>query len=254
MAATATLAPVIDFTTSEARITRARHHQSELEQAVESWHAGQPYHRDLTLTDLGSYIERAEYPYPVPGDLRFMVSDAAHEARAALDNLVGAIRPDGPTDVSGFPIKATPEAFAMSVRRELQGVPHWAVQAIRDLQPFSGSVVKCIGHQLLLLHNVARLDRHRAPALHASLVRIDYVEHDGGKVQMRGDWKTWAEVEYEPGRGGKAHFKVKVEFTDGPFMGWEVTSGTGSMVSAAEQAIAYVKRSRPVNPPTAQPG
>jgi hypothetical protein len=136
-----------------------------------------------------------------------------HQARAALDNLVGALREGGPTSRSAYPVVLTDPDFEATVGDSLKGVPDWAIQVIRRVQPFSDDPSQAYGgKQLRLLHDMARLDRHRAPHLHASLVQIDHVEG------------------------------YSVQFTDGPLAGFEVAGATRSLIGIAEWTIGLIRQ------------
>jgi len=236
-----TLRIVTNYSIPLARIARAQHHVGELQRALKAYRDSRPFRIEADYTDHGTVIERADNPAPVPGDLSLIVSDAVHQTRAALDNLVGALREGGPTGKTAFPVTLNAEDFEKAAEVSLKGVPGWAVEAIRRMQPFAEEPwQRHIGEQLRTLHDMARFDRHRAPLLHSALVQIDYVE--GKTVQMRGDWRTWAEVEYEPGQVDRTHFKAEVKFADGPLAGFEVIGGTQSLVRTAEATIAQIRQ------------
>lgn len=239
-AVAATLAGVGDFRAVDARIARAQRHVADLEASVGAWVARPPYRWDMTSTPNGTLVERVDSILPAPLELAMIASDAIHQARAALDNAVGAIRPGGPTGDSEFPIRDDPDLYETAAARALAGLPDWATDLIRRMQPFSNDPWAYVGEELFDLHRMAREDRHRAPALHVALLRPDYVE--GSTVEMRGDMRTWAEVEYRPGEVHKVHFTVKVEFVDPPLDGFAVVDGTSMLVRVAAVAVEQLRR------------
>jgi hypothetical protein len=174
-----------------------------------------------------------------------IASDAIHQARAAVDNLVGALRSRGPTGESAFPIVAKESEYADIADIQLRGVPTWARDSIRAMQPFTTGAFGWIGHELLILHRLARADRHRAPHLQSGLLLPSYVESDNGaEVAFRGDGRTWAETEYNRWRVYRVHFEVEVRFgADVPAAGGLDVLGTiDACVRVVTAAVQYFER------------
>jgi hypothetical protein len=193
-------------------------------------------------------IDRAELIEDPPVEAAMLVSDAVHQARAALDNLVNALRPTGPSDVAYFPIRATAAKYAKALADgALDGVPEWAREAIAALQPFSTDPRRRVGERLVDLHELARIDRHRLPPIHAAVLLPDSAT--GGdaaglvaRVDPRGRWAEW---EYVPGEVGAVTFRVEVLF--GPDSGQpadvEVAGWTAYLVRFAVEAVDMVLQS-----------
>ena len=109
-----------------------------------------------------------------PVDVALALSDALHQCRAALDNLIAVLR-GGATANSGYVITPTEGEFDAQTRRRLDGVPDWAVNVIRLHQPFSPHGWKYVGVALLQLHTLAIIDRHRALLLQGGVIDLDQV-------------------------------------------------------------------------------
>ena len=204
------MAAPIDLSPVDARLGRAAVHVAALESAVAAYVALPPYRRVEKIDHMtGVMTVRVDMNQQPPSSIALILSDVAHQLRAALDNLVGCVRPGGPTGDSAFPITADPATFERDAARKLEGLPAWAVDAIREIQPFPGDEwQRDVGKQLLDLHDLARHDRHRAPRLVAGMVAPDWAS--GEDVEFRTDWRTWAETIFKDGRYGSASFAVTV--------------------------------------------
>jgi hypothetical protein len=142
----------------------------------------------------GVRVYRAEVVGNPPADIALALGDVLHHARATLDNLAGVLR-GGATEESGFPILTDSVAFDKDRRRQLVGVPSWAVSVIRMVQPFPDAGWRGVGEALARVHRVAIIDRHRALLLSGALIDIDrthaatshpsesvFALHPGGRV------------------------------------------------------------------------
>jgi hypothetical protein len=153
--------------------------------------------------------EQTDYP---PAEIALAMSDVLHQLRATLDNAVGVLRTGGPTDRSAFVITRDPAVFLQSSHDRLEGVPGWAMDQFRDVQPFPDNLLRWIGDELSMLHDLARRDRHRALVLQAALVETDYVEVQhpgtGGEAVFRQRGPSIAEAEYPVDAIVKPFFKA----------------------------------------------
>jgi hypothetical protein len=202
-----------DFGPVVARIRRAEEHSVRLQREVDAYAALPPYSRtERLLVENGHVVDRVEMVLAPPIELSLTFSDGIHQLRAALDNLVGVLRPEGPTELSGFPLSTDPAKWAAQATTKLAGISAQDVEAIRRLQPFAGRTLAFVGDTLLALHDLARVDRHRAPLLQAGIVIPRYAS--GEIVEWRGDRRTWAETEYEPGRASAIHYEVEVQIAE----------------------------------------
>jgi hypothetical protein len=242
--------PPVDLRPVAARLERARKHVDELDAILAAYIARPPY---VVRPDLGSapdrVVERAELRDEPPLEAAMAVSDAVHQARAALDNLVNAVRTGGPADNIGFPIRATEPAYRAAARTMLEGVPTPICDAIAAVQPWSNDVRRWVGDELLSLHDLARLDRHRLPPIQAAVVAPHYVESDAGEgtvIAFRMDrGGRWAETEYVVGRAARVHFLAEVRFAAGAgddAAGMEVGTWTRRLVDVAASAVDVVIR------------
>jgi len=164
-------------------------------------------------------IYRAEQILDPPSDIAFVFSDALQQLRATLDNTVGALRKDGPTEQSAFVISRNRAAFEAQAHDKLEGVPDWALDHFRELQPFPGNRLGWIGGELSVLHDLARRDRHRALVLQAALVDVRNLGGSGDAL-LRRQGVSIMEAEYPDDRTGELLFKAKLVIAEA-----EVASG-----------------------------
>jgi hypothetical protein len=234
----------------QARLERAQRHVNDLERIISEYLDRPPYRIVRRTGDGARVIDRAELVEEPPIEAAMIVSDAVHQARAALDNLANALRPDGPTSGIEFPIRSTEAAYRKAVSDgALRGVPAWAREAIEAVQPFSTDLRRWAGRELANLHELARVDRHRLPPIHAAFLLPDSASADDlSEVRFRVDraaWR-WAEWEYPSGDNTlRVHFRVDVQF--GPDSGQppdvEVAGWTAYLVRSAADAVDMVLRS-----------
>lgn len=144
-----------------------------------------------------------------PGiEVALSLSDCIHQLRAALDNMATAMLPGGPTDNSTFQVDTDPARWEARVTTHLPGLSDDDREMLRRLQPFPGNPYRDIGDQIQALHRMARIDRHRAPLLHAAFVHPQWAT--GEIVKWTSDFETWAQTEYEPGKMGDVRYAVDV--------------------------------------------
>jgi hypothetical protein len=221
-----------------ACIGRAHYHVSELRRVLKEWVDSQPY----TITRLQgrsseTVIDRADLAGARPPfDAALIVSDAVHEARAALDNLVNALRLDGPAPAVRFLIVEDEADYDRQASDALRGLPDWAIRVIRSLQPFEESG-QYVGGELARLHDLARIDRHRVLPLQAAILQPSYVE--GTVEAFRGDGRTWAETEYRPELVLSVHFDLEARFaSDAPSVAdFEVNSAASHLITVAGSVV-----------------
>lgn len=232
----------------QARLERAQRHVDELERILDEYAARPPYRIARRTAEWPRIVERAELVDKPPIEAAMVVSDAVHQARAALDNLVNGLRPAGPTSGVYFPIKATQAEYDGALASgALRGVPDWARDAIAALQPFSTDLGRWAGFELPNLHELARTDRHRVPPIHAAVVLPnDATGGETSPVVARVDpHGRWAEWEYVPGDVGRTTFIVEVQFgpDGGQPEGVDVGGWTAYLVRMTAEAIDMLLRS-----------
>ena len=236
----------MDLRAVDARIGRAAEHAKALDDLVAAYVALPPWREERRPgSSPERQIRRVDLQVPLPITVPIVLSDAIHQSRAALDNLVTALRGGIASDRTYFPIRDNATAYDNVVGSYLQGVPDWAKDLIRDMQSFSGSLIRYLGDELEQLHDLARIDRHQAPPVQVAFLQPDYVtSNEGADVQFRSNLATWAEVEYVTGLVGVVHFKVEVRFDPSvPSVGdFEVVPWTSVIVRAVADVVARVRQ------------
>ena len=162
----------IDFSPIDHRLAWADAHAQRVKDLSVEWGATAMRTTTTTNTDRGIREFRAEVVGEPPVTIALALGDVLHHARAALDNLMGVVR-GGATNKSGFRIDTDPATFDRDDAGKHAGVPDWAMAAIRQVQPFPDNPWRSVGEQLLKLHSLAILDRHRALLLSAAIIDLD---------------------------------------------------------------------------------
>jgi hypothetical protein len=107
----------------EARIALARQHVTELGKLLGEYVALPPYKLSTRPSEGRLMIDRAEIHVPPPREAAMVVSDAVHQARAALDNLVNALRLAGPPPGVYLPIRTSEPKYDEAIAKgALRGV------------------------------------------------------------------------------------------------------------------------------------
>jgi hypothetical protein len=207
-----------DFAPVVNRIRRADEHATRLAVEVAAYVASPPYRRTLEETDRGTLLDKVVMERDPPPDIALTLSDGVHQLRAALDNLVGVLRSGGPTERTAFVLEPDPAKFEHRARVELDGLSGDHLAMIRRLQPFPDNPWRHLGDLLVTLHNLARIDRHRAPLLQVALPKPYYAE--GTVLEWRSDRRTWVSTEYVPGELNDVHYTVGVVIAE-PIAGAE---------------------------------
>ena len=221
----------IDLATIEGRLEWADAHAVRVADLSNDWTTDAI--RTTTTTDGERRVRvfRAEVVGDPPVTIALALGDVLHQARAALDNLVAVLR-GGATAQSQFRIDSDPAEFDRDERGRLDGVPPWALAAIRQVQPFPGNPWGHVGEQLLKLHELAILDRHRALLLSAALIDLD---------------KTFAATSHP----GKTEFQIReggrVLTLEYPHDA-QVTPATGAQVIVPEEILRWPDRAWPAFP------
>jgi hypothetical protein len=151
---------MVDLSAVIARRDWAKAHAARVNALAKEWAFGAVDVTHSTTAD-GLGVIRAEVVGEPPIEVALALGDVLHNARAALDNLVGVLR-GGATRTSQFRIDTDPAKFDADEAGRLAGVPDWARAVFRELQPFAGAPGGGIGKGLDDLDKLAILDRHRA--------------------------------------------------------------------------------------------
>jgi hypothetical protein len=222
---------IIDLGHVDQRLEWAEAHALRVAGLSNDWAASAMRTTTTPDKERGLHVFRAEVVGDPPVTIALALGDLLHQARAALDNLVGVLR-GGATDESQFRIDSDPAVFDRDERRRLDGLPPWAVGAIRQVQPFPGNPWGHVGDQLLKLHRLAIIDRHRALLLSAALIDLDTTyaatSHPG-------------KTEFHIREGGRV---LTLEYPDDAL----VTPATGAQVIVPEELLRWPDRSWPAFP------
>jgi hypothetical protein len=174
-----------------AKVKWADHHHRLLADAVTKFRDSKPYlvNEDRRSWDGGDYDVVSAQPFPAPDDIGLILTDYIQNLRSALDYLVGAMRVDGPSRNSSFPLCLSrplgPHGFRERQCIALRGIPNEAVKLIHWMQPYhrgqrrSGDLRDAL-RALEVLWNVSK---HRTLLVVASRTRPYYVGRDRADEQ-----------------------------------------------------------------------
>jgi len=235
------------------RLAWALLHASRLKEQIDAW-AVDALAVDKTMDpNTGRILHRARITKDPPVDVSLGLSDSLHQARAALDNMVGVLR-GGATATSGYPIARSAATFDAQAASKLAGVPRWAVAIIRRIQPFSTDGWLWAGDALIRLHDLAIADRHRALLLRAGVIDLDEVyvgtaEGASNNFSLSPDMRIMtletSDPDASPHFGATVHVtEDALRYVDFPFypVAWEVAMNSITAVKAVidliEQAAA----------------
>lgn len=176
------------------KMRRAKKHLQQMEAAyrqveLENGHS-LPFEVQIGAGQTGDF-GRMVYPGP---DWSLMVGDSVQNMRAALDHCTWAlssreVRNRRPNEIE-FPIFDSRAKYSSGKAKRLRGVPDEAVAIIDTLQPSAYGNQNPHFHPLWLLHDLARIDRHRQ--IHVALMAVQ------GSLLKRDDASTqaaWVPVE-----------------------------------------------------------
>lgn len=152
---------------SRARISRAQDNIKEFAKVLDDYLERHPsiIHVDINSQGLG--IIRVERREPIPDELPILLGEALHNLRAGLDNCLYAVAiidagenpPPNGTQLQ-WPIALTPKEWAANAKRLKHLSPH-LIEALHRIQPFQAESPEW--NCLRILHDLARIDRHRVP-------------------------------------------------------------------------------------------
>lgn len=150
---------------AQLKLDRARRHIEELVDAINAYHAKDPYVARLERGDgEREYVLRSYFAHEPPEDLSAIIGDCLQNMRMSLEHLVWALvkqelgRNPGHT---AFPICKTREDFERRSRRDLKHLPERARLVIGSLQPYRTDSGDPEGEPLWQLNEYANIDRHR---------------------------------------------------------------------------------------------
>jgi hypothetical protein len=145
----------------QAKITRAKHHVSELDAAIKAFHASNPYKlaakRDAEKRPV-YFLGQVD---PVPIEVAAICGEIIQSLRSALDHLayqlvlVGTGKP-GPFFHVYFPIFDSPEKYEAGKLGQIKGMRKDAIDAIDAIKPYGGG-----NDTLWKIHRLNIIDKHR---------------------------------------------------------------------------------------------
>lgn len=156
-----------ELTLSQTRIRRASDNIREFAQLLDEYLDRAPSRLQVTIDEYGNGALRVERLEPIPETLSILLGEALQNLRAGLDNCLyaaaiidsGANPPPGASALQ-WPIVLLAKDWEANKRRIRHLSPR-LLDALEQIQPFHAEAPgwNC----LLLLHDLARIDRHRAP-------------------------------------------------------------------------------------------
>ena len=125
----------------------------------------------------------------------FVVSDAIHQTRSALDNAVFALwidhsgepKTERESRAIAYPIYTDPSAYRRRRSALVGGCAAEAIRLIDDQQPFNLPDGERDQHRLVALREMSNLDKHRAPRVVAIAVEQVGVGRDDQLLVARSD-------------------------------------------------------------------
>jgi hypothetical protein len=181
---TAALPPVLESIEFEvrllhARLDRAEEHYRSFGRIWAEYLDQRPHALDRTMEPDGTIVARLRRVTPFPVELSVVVGELLYELRAALDNclyavavLVSGQNPPPSAARLEWPIRETQAEWDSQASR-YRDLPPEIVGALEAVQPYQAQLPDW--NSLRILHNLARIDRHRTPhglGLYLSHLRV----------------------------------------------------------------------------------
>ena len=150
-----------------ARIERARKHYAEFGEVWAEYLSDRPHSLEHTGEEDGTVVVRLQRTVPLPVALSISFGEFLYELRAALDNclyaaavLVSGQNPPPSANRLEWPIRLTRKDWKDQVKR-YQDLPPELVSALEAIKPYHAT--RPGWNSLGILHDLARVDRHRSP-------------------------------------------------------------------------------------------
>lgn len=158
--------PLRELSLSQARVNRAQDNIKEFSQLLGEYLEGHPSRIRVDIDAQGHGAIRVERREPIPEQLSILLGEALQNLRAGLDNCLYAVAiidsgsnpPPGDSQLQ-WPIAHSPKEWNANKKRLQHLSPH-LIEALHRIQPFQAENPgwNC----LRILHDLARIDRHRA--------------------------------------------------------------------------------------------
>ena len=158
--------PLRELSLSQARISRAQDNIREFAQLLGEYLEDRPARIRVDIDAHGHGAIRVERREPIPDQLSILLGEALQNLRAGLDNCLYAVAiidsgtnpPPGASQLQ-WPIALSPKEWTANKKRLQHLSPH-LIEALQRIQPFQ---TESPGWNCLrILHDLARIDRHRA--------------------------------------------------------------------------------------------
>lgn len=181
-----------------ARLDRAEHHYESFGRIWDEYLSGRPHSLDHVLNEDGTVSVCLRRRTPLPVELSLVFGEILYELRAALDNCLYAVavlvsEQNPPPNAARleWPIRITPKEWRDQAKR-YSDLPFEVREGLEAIQPYQAQYPEW--NSLRILHDLARVDRHRSPhglGLYLSHLRL-FADQD--KVAV-----------VDPGRPGIIH-------------------------------------------------
>lgn len=158
---------ISELALSRARITRAQDNINEFSEVLARYLDRRPAELKVDIDEQGQGTIRVARQESIPVQLPILLGEALQNLRAGLDNCLYAVAiidsgvnpPPGASKLQ-WPIAVTSKEWTENKKRLQHLSPH-LVKALHRIQPFQAKNpgLNC----LRILHDLARIDRHRAP-------------------------------------------------------------------------------------------
>lgn len=149
----------------DARLARAREHFAAFSKIWEDYLAVRPHEFRETIAG-GVLVKSLARRVPMPPELSIIFGEFLYELRAALDNALYAVavltsddNPPPGAERLEWPIRLTRDDWVRQ-RSRLKHLPEVIMEALEAIQPFQVEYPEW--NCLRILHDLARVDRHRA--------------------------------------------------------------------------------------------
>lgn len=153
-----------------ARIDRAAMHHTRFGEVWAAHLERKPRRVVVEVDDAGAGLVRVVEDEALPVELSLMLGEFLYELRAALDNCLYAVavlvsqqRPPPNAERLEWPICLDESSWRSTARRRLGALPPEVQEALAGVQPFMASSPEW--NCLRILHDLARVDRHRTAHL-----------------------------------------------------------------------------------------
>jgi hypothetical protein len=183
--------PIVDL-----KIKWADHHRETFHSTLEAFRDRQPppylVTEDRREYEGSQYRVLTAHPEPAPAELGLIFGDYLQNLRSSLDYMVGAMRADGPSRNSRFPIflhrPPGPHGFRKRACVSLQGIPDEAAKLIHFMQPYHrpDAPVRHTFKTLAAIETLWNISKHRTLHIVTAATRPDYVGHQGPESEAQG--------------------------------------------------------------------